>query len=66
METKYTLKQPTRGVANAGMKTPFDQGYEDGSCGRPYENPYDQPGEKTEAREFRNGWKCGESEGMRG
>lgn len=66
MEIKIKLQKPTRGTGNPGMKTPYDQCYEDGSCGRQYENPYDQPGEETEAREFRNGWKYGESEGLRG
>lgn len=69
METKYTLKQSTRGTGNPGMKTPYEQGYESGRQGLLFEQIYDQPGEETEAKEFCNGWNdwtYGISEGFRG
>jgi hypothetical protein len=63
METKYTLQRPSRGTGNAGMPTPYNQGFAHAAdhlnAGYTYINPYDQPGEEEAAVDFAKGFDAG-------
>lgn len=66
MNIKDILQRPATGTGNAGMKTPYEQGFYSGAAGERYDNPYDQPGEEVEAMAYFGGWKNGESAGLAG
>lgn len=44
-------------TGNPGMGTPYDQGYEDGKKGYPWQQIYDQPGEELEADAYKRGFQ---------
>lgn len=46
-------------TGNAGMKTPYEQGYEDGCKGYMWQQIYDQPGEEVEADDYKSGFEAG-------
>jgi len=45
-------------TGNAGMKTPYEQGYADGRKGLPWQQIYDQPGEEVEADDYKRGFEA--------
>lgn len=63
METKFTLKRPSRGTGNAGMSTPYDQGFRAAAdhlnAGYAYSNPYDQLGEEEAQADYAKGFDAG-------
>ena len=64
--TKYSVHRPMRGTGNAGMTTPYEDGYRSGANGEEYDNPYNQPGEEVEMKDYESGWKRGNAEGLKG
>jgi 5-methylcytosine-specific restriction endonuclease McrA len=55
----WVAKRPARGSANAGMGTPYDQGYASGVRGEPFEQIYDQRGEELERDAYKQGYENG-------
>ena len=53
------MTRMTRGVGNAGMKTPYEQGYADGEHGLVWQQIYDQVGEEIEAADYQRGFESG-------
>jgi len=44
-------------TGNAGMKTPYEQGYADGQQGLMWQQIYDQLGEEVEADDYKRGFE---------
>lgn len=63
METKFTLKRPSRGSGISLMGSAYNQGFHAAAdhlnAGYAYSNPYDQPGEEEAQVDYAKGFDAG-------